>query len=150
MPSRVQRAAAARARAARAARAQSAAAAAAADAAAAAADAAPEPEPEESPAPAPNAAPETPARPPRTRPARGARCAVPCLGCLRFALAGRFTGKCFDAAVGSRCWRCTSGHTCTPVYEVDRFRAAVRIFLEGKKEKVTPAAPTGGPAAVRA
>ncbi|RYP55411.1 hypothetical protein DL770_010925 [Monosporascus sp. CRB-9-2] len=106
MPSRAQRAAAARVRAARATRAQSAATAAAADAAdatAAAADAAPEPEPEESPAPAPNAAPEIPARPPRTRPTRGACRAVPCLGCLRFALAGRFTGECFDAAVGSRC-----------------------------------------------
>ncbi|RYP20483.1 hypothetical protein DL767_009437 [Monosporascus sp. MG133] len=165
MPSRTQRAAAARARAARAARAAAAAADAAADAAAAVApEPEPEPEPDVSPAPAPPAAPA--ARPARVRPARGARRAVPCLGCLRSALAGRSSGECYDAAVGSRCWRCASGHTCTqvpavaraaavrfvealennaPRREVDRLRTAVRVLLEGGKEEeeVAPPAPAG-------
>ncbi|RYP08471.1 hypothetical protein DL764_001897 [Monosporascus ibericus] len=110
------RATATRAREARAARTQ---AAAAAEAAAAAVDSVPEPEPKPEPkgppASDPAAEPSTPARPPRQRPVQGARRAVPCEGCLRFALSGRSTGACYDAAVGSRCWRCASGHTCHPV-----------------------------------
>ncbi|RYP41465.1 hypothetical protein DL768_010491 [Monosporascus sp. mg162] len=86
---------------------------AAAAAAAAAADAAP---PVRTSEPAARAAPETPRRTPRQRPAQGARRAEPCLGYLRSALAGCSNGVCFDAAVGSRCWRYAFGHTCTPVY----------------------------------
>ncbi|RYP44874.1 hypothetical protein DL768_008709 [Monosporascus sp. mg162] len=78
-------------------------------------------------------APETPARPPRSRFARGERRAVPYLGCLRSALAGRSTGKCFDAA------------------DIDRLRASICVLLEeeggGEEEQV---APIGNPAAVRA
>ncbi|RYP08854.1 hypothetical protein DL764_001651 [Monosporascus ibericus] len=100
MPFRAQRAAAARVREARAARAQ---AAAAAEAAAAAVDSVPEPEPEPKPeglpAPDPAAEPSTPARPPRQRPAQGARRAVPYKGYLRSALSGRSTGACYDAAL---------------------------------------------------
>ncbi|RYP55210.1 hypothetical protein DL768_000204 [Monosporascus sp. mg162] len=154
MPFRAQRAVAARARAVRA---EQLAAERAAEAAAAA-ELEPEPERQSTPAPVPPAppAPNTPARPPRQRPARGARRAEPCYGCLRSALAGRSTGECFDAAVGSRCWRYASGYTCTPVLanarptavrfvkalqndalrrEVDRFRAAVRMPLEGEGGK---------------
>ncbi|RYP21595.1 hypothetical protein DL767_009235 [Monosporascus sp. MG133] len=123
------RATAARIRKARAARAAAASAAATADAAATAASAAPEPEPEPevSPAPAPSvtsAVPATPARPPRVRPARGACRTVPYLGCLRSAFAGRSTGECFAAAVGSRYWRYASGHTCTQIPAVTRSAAA--------------------------
>ncbi|RYP43671.1 hypothetical protein DL768_009789 [Monosporascus sp. mg162] len=186
IPSRAQRAAAARARAVRAERLAAERAAAEAAAAAVEPELEPEPERESTPAPGPEPesaapappVPETPARPPRQRPASGARRAVPCLGCLRSALAGRSTGECFDAAVGSRCWRCASGHTCTPVYvppaprelfpllttdrspavasaaaEMDRLRAAVRVLLEGgaeEEQEEEQAPPAGGPAAVRA
>ncbi|RYP44008.1 hypothetical protein DL768_009486 [Monosporascus sp. mg162] len=114
MPSRAQRAAAARARAARAEQL------AAERTASAAADAAASAERESTPAPVPPAhTPEPPApgrasipaRPPHQRPAQGARRTEPYLGCLRSALAGRSNGVCFDAAVGSRCWRCASGPT---------------------------------------
>ncbi|RYO82157.1 hypothetical protein DL764_009652 [Monosporascus ibericus] len=159
----------------RAARAQ---AAAAAEAAAAAVDSVPEPEPELEPegppAPDPAAEPSTPARPPRQRPAQGARRAVPCKGCLRSALSGRFTGACYDAAVGSRCWRYASGHTYHPVPAlirplavrlvaaleagdrpaVRRLRAAVRALQEGEAENEGEkegqvGTPAGAPAAVR-
>ncbi|RYP15421.1 hypothetical protein DL767_010326 [Monosporascus sp. MG133] len=70
------------------------------------------------PAPAPTAAvvPATPTRPPRQRPAQGARRAEPYLSYLRSALAGRSNGVCYDVIVGSRYWRYASGHTCVPVY----------------------------------
>ncbi|RYO74734.1 hypothetical protein DL764_010750 [Monosporascus ibericus] len=131
-------AAAARARKARTARAQAAAAATVADAAAAAAGAVPGPEPELkdsptpafAPTPAPGTEPSTPACPPRQHPAQGVRHAVPCNGCLRSAVSGRFNGACYNAAVGSRCWRYADG-----------FRAAIRTLQKGearnekKKEK---------------
>ncbi|RYP42739.1 hypothetical protein DL768_010268 [Monosporascus sp. mg162] len=192
----INRAAAARARAARAEQlAAERTAPAAADAAAAteaAAAAAASAERESTPAPVPPAhTPEppapggasTPARPPRQRPAQGARRAEPYLGCLRSALAGRSNGIYFDAAVGSRCWRCASGHTYVPVcvppaprelfllLTVDRSPANVRplaVYVfplltplpysgesanrggKGQQQQKQQAAPTGGPAAVRA
>ncbi|RYP27091.1 hypothetical protein DL768_011338 [Monosporascus sp. mg162] len=110
-------------------------------------------------------APETPARPPRSRSARGKCRAVPCLGCLRSALAGCSTGECFDAAVGSRCWRCAFSFAnvrpfvvrLVKVFEnealrrdIDRLRASIRVLLKekggGEEEQ---AAPAGNPAAVR-
>ncbi|RYP53568.1 hypothetical protein DL768_001486 [Monosporascus sp. mg162] len=94
-------------------RAPAVAAAAGADAAAAAAAAVTEPElereRESTPTPVPPAPvppmPETPARPPRQRPARSVYRAVPYFGCLRFTLTRRSTSECFDAVVKSRCWR---------------------------------------------
>lgn len=62
-------------------------------------------------------------------PAVGARRAVPCLGCLRSALAGRSAGSCFEQANpgrSKRCARCASGHQCLPVPALAR-RAATAL-----------------------
>ena len=58
----------------------------------------------------------TPSRSPRkpvAARAQGARRAVPCVGCVRSAIAGRSSGECFDnKSGGNRCFRCSSGHIC--------------------------------------
>ncbi|KAF2475028.1 uncharacterized protein BDR25DRAFT_113610 [Lindgomyces ingoldianus] len=56
-----------------------------------------------------------PASTPR-RPPPGALRVQSCLGCIKSALAGRSSGECHDSATGgSRCWRCSSGHSCLPL-----------------------------------
>ncbi|KAF2469087.1 uncharacterized protein BDR25DRAFT_51002 [Lindgomyces ingoldianus] len=66
------------------------------------------PTPRRRPLPAPAS---TPRRPPP-----GALRAQSCLGCIKSALAGRSSGECHDSATGgSRCWRCSSGHSCLPL-----------------------------------
>ncbi|RYP39290.1 hypothetical protein DL767_002299 [Monosporascus sp. MG133] len=114
IPFYVQRATVTRVCAVRTARIAAAAATAAADAAIATVPSAPEPK--VSPAsvlPVAFAVPATSARPPRVRPAYSIRRTMPCLGCLRSALTGRFTGEYFDAAVENRYWHYASGYTYT-------------------------------------
>ncbi|RYP69858.1 hypothetical protein DL771_005869 [Monosporascus sp. 5C6A] len=91
-----------------------------------------------------------PLRIPRTRLARGACRTVPCLGCLRSAFAGRSDGVCYDAVVGSRCWRYVSGPVAARpaavrlveafengafCCDVDRLRTAVCMLFEEQEEK---------------
>ena len=54
-----------------------------------------------------------------------------CVGCLRSALAGCSSGRCYDVAVGSssRCARCQrSSHACRPI--PDYVKAAALKFFE--------------------
>ncbi|RYO89388.1 hypothetical protein DL764_008591 [Monosporascus ibericus] len=163
------RAAAARACEARAARAQ---AAAAAEAAAATVDSVPKPEPkpepEGPPAPDPTTEPSTSARPPRQRPAQGARRAVPYKGCLRFALSGRSTGACYDATellprlttnrspalIRPLTVRLVAAFEAGDRPAIRRLRAAMRALQEGKaknerKKERQVNTPAGTSAAVR-
>lgn len=49
------------------------------------------------------------------RGAKGNRRSEPCMACVNSMLAGRSDGLCFNvrgAKKGSRCWKCSSGHSC--------------------------------------
>lgn len=61
------------------------------------------------------------------------------MGCLRSALSGRSEGTCFDlagAGRAKRCYKCSSGHTCSPV-PAPAQRAARELVaaLEAKADK---------------
>jgi hypothetical protein len=77
--------------------------------------------------------------PPR---AQGTCQAVPCAGCVRSAIAGRSTSKCFNNKSGEdRCFRCASRHTCQALPSAAAFACIkfVNARINNASKNISPA-----------
>ena len=76
---------------------------------------------------------------------------IPCVACVRSAIAGRSSGECFDnKSDGNRCFRCSSGHTCRalPAAAVAVCTRFVNARIAGALCGVSPISLSGAPAAL--
>lgn len=63
-----------------------------------------------------------------------------CLGCLRSAIASQSDGSCYETTgkATNMCWRCSSGHSCTPI-PTEILKRATAYLDDMQKSSLSPA-----------